>query len=356
MMAAMDTTLDPSSTDSSSPLFRLLEPLLGPVRARAALAAVAVSPALGLDDGRARADGDVGRAMLAQALALALFQGLLARVPTGRAYVEESLSRGRRIAFDHGAVRTVDWDCGALPPGEAAISRVLRPLGYAMAGVYPLERLRMTGRAWRHRDLPEALPQYFVSELHPERFSPAFQAAVGRVVGASTDPLGPADVADLERLDRDGCLPAARAARLLPRLVACFDRHHAGPAWSDYQALKAESPEMAWISTEGNAFNHATDRVADLAAVAEAQKALGRPLKDRIEVSASGRVRQTAFRADPVLRRFKDEGGGEVAQEVPGSFYEFIQRAPLPPGLGGGLDLAFDTGNATGIFGMTAAT
>lgn len=355
MMAAMDTTLDPS-TDFSNPLFRLLEPLLGSAQAWAALRAVEVSPALALADERARADGDVSRAMLAQALALALFQGLLARVPTGRAYVEEALSRGRRIAFDHGAVRTVAWDCGALPPGEAAISRVLRPLGYAMAEVYPLERLRMTGRAWRHRDLPEALPQYFVSELHPERFSPAFQAAVRRVVGASADPLGPADVADLERLDRDGRLPAERAARLLPRLVACFDRQHAGPAWSDYQTLKAESPEMAWISTEGNAFNHATDRVADLAALAEAQKALGRPLKDRIEVSASGRVRQTAFRADPVTRFFKDEGGREVAHEVPGSFYEFIQRSPLPAGQGGGLDLAFDTGNATGIFGMTAAT
>ncbi len=353
MMAAMDTTLDPSSTDSSGPLFRLLEPLLGPAQARAALAAVEVIPALALAHGRAGGDGDVGRAMLAQALALALFQGLLARVPTGRAYVEEVQSRGRRIAFDHGAVRTVAWDCGALPPGEAAISRVLRPLGYAMAEVYPLERLRMTGRAWRHRDLPEALPQYFVSELHPERFSPAFQAAVGRVVGASADPLGPADVGDLEQLDRDGRLPPERAARLLPRLVACFDRQHADPAWSDYQVLKAESPEMAWISTEGNAFNHATDRVADLAALAEAQKALGRPLKDRIEVSASGRVRQTAFRADPVVRRFMGDDGRELAHEVPGSFYEFIQRSPLPAG--GGLDLSFDTGNATGIFGMTAA-
>jgi hypothetical protein len=113
---------------------------------------------------------------------------------------------------------------------------------------------------------------------------------------------------------------------------------------------------MAWISTEGNAFNHATDRVADLAAVAQAQRDLGRPIKDRIEVSASGRVQQTAFRADPVRRRFASDDGW-VEHEVPGSFYEFIQRHPPPgpPGQATGLDLAFDTGNATGIFGMTAA-
>ena len=143
---------------------------------------------------------------------------------------------------------------------------------------------------------------------------------------------------------------------LLPQLVACFDRQHAEPHWTDYQTLLAESPEMAWISTEGNAFNHATDRVTDLVALAQAQRDVGRPIKDRIEVSASGRVQQTAFRADPVRRRFVGDTGW-IERDVPGSFYEFIQRAPLPAALGQtmGLDLAFDAGNATGIFGMTAA-
>ncbi|MDB5719182.1 MAG: hypothetical protein JWM38_2609, partial [Sphingomonas bacterium] len=65
------------------------------------------------------------------------------------------------------------------------------------------------------------------------------------------------------------------------------------------------------------------------------------------EVSASGRVRQSALLADPVERVF---AGGE-RRSVPGSFYEFISRAVDPAT--GALDLGFDSGNATGIFAMT---
>jgi len=129
----------------------------------------------------------------------------------------------------------------------------------------------------------------------------------------------------------------------------------------DYELLLAESAEMAWISTEGNAFNHATDRVKDVDAVAERQRALGRPIKDKVEVSASGRVRQTAFRAATVRREFIT-ADGRVSREVPGSFYEFITRDEVHPAGAANdpvqqprLDLAFDAGNATGIFGMTAA-
>ena len=66
----------------------------------------------------------------------------------------------------------------ALPAGEAAITRILEPLGYAQVGHYPLDRLKMTGRSYAQKDLPEDIAQFFVSELHPERFGPDFEAAV----------------------------------------------------------------------------------------------------------------------------------------------------------------------------------
>ncbi|MBW8721011.1 MAG: DUF1338 family protein, partial [Polaromonas sp.] len=220
--------------------------------------------------------------------------------------------------------------------------------------------LKMTGRAYSHRDFPEDIAQFFVSELHPEQFSAPFQSAVTRVLSTSRDPLGPQDVADLEQLTRDGTLPLAQALRLLPQLLQCFDRQHGIFGMDDYELLLAESAEMAWIATEGNAFNHATDRVSDVDAVAERQRALGRPIKDKVEVSASGRVRQTAFRAATVQREFIT-AQGRVTRDVPGSFYEFITRDALAPIAANDpvqaprLDLAFDAGNATGIFGMTAA-
>ena len=36
----------------------------------------------------------------------------------------------------------------------------------------------MTGRAYTQKDVPEDIAQYFVSELHLEAFSAAFQATV----------------------------------------------------------------------------------------------------------------------------------------------------------------------------------
>ncbi|MBM3962916.1 MAG: DUF1338 family protein, partial [Planctomycetes bacterium] len=219
-------------------------------------------------------------------------------------------------------------------------------------GVYPLDRLGMTGRAFAHRDLPTAIAQFFVSELHPERFSPAFQVAVARVVGGSRDPLPLASKAMLADLGARGELPFDDACQLLPNLVCCFDRQHQEPRVSDYEALLAESPEMAWIATEGNAFNHATDRVEDVAATAADQRRRGRPVKPDVEVSRSGRVRQTAFRAALVERLFVDADGSLVTRTVPGSFHEFISRAEEAPGV---LDLRFDSGNATAIFGMTTA-
>lgn len=303
----------------------------------------------------------VARAELAQALNMVLFHDLVARVPAARDYIESDvLGRQAQVVFDHGALRTVRWPTGALPPGEAAFTRLLRPLGFELRGTYPLPRLKMTGRAYCHRDFPQEIAQFFVSELHPEQFSAPFQSTVTRVLSTSRDPLGPRDTADLEQLVRDGALPLAQAIRLLQALRPCFGRQHGLFSLDDYELLRAESAEMAWIATEGNAFNHATDRVEDVDAVAKRQRQLGRPIKDTVEVSASGGVRQTAFRAAMMQREFLG-AGGTLQRDVPGSFYEFITRRalnarpaandPAPK-----IDLAFDAGNATGIFGMTAAT
>ena len=305
-----------------------------------------------------QAGDKVPRAVLAQALNLLLLRDLLVRVPTGRQYVAERVAQGHRIVFDHGALRTVDLDgMGELPAGERTITRLLTPLGYRLGEIYPLDRLGMTGRSYTHSDLPEELPQFFVSELHPERFTPRFRAAVARVTASSRDPLCGVAKAALGELELQHSLSLDRAGMLLPELLACFTRQHPIPRLDDYKVLLEESAEMAWIATEGNAFNHATDRVHLLDSIVAEQRRLGRPLKDTVETSRSGRVRQTAFRADPVDREFIDGNGAVIRHRVPGSFFEFIQRERLQDAASRAsrLDLAFDTGNAQGIFKMTAA-
>ncbi|HEX8757920.1 MAG TPA: DUF1338 family protein [Steroidobacteraceae bacterium] len=337
-ISALQRLLSPScSTDQCSELLRTVQ--------------VAAPVLEGIGDA-------VPRAVLAQALNLLLLRDLLARVPTGARYIAERVAQGHRIVFDHGALRTVDLDgMGDLPAGERAITRILVPLGYRLGEVYPLDRLGMTGRSYTHADFPEYLPQFFVSELHPERFSSRFQAAVARVTARSHDPLCGLAKGALSEIELKGSLPFERARMLLPELLACFTRRHPIPRLEDYRVLLEESAEMAWIATEGNAFNHATDRVHLLDALVAEQRRLGRPLKDTIETSRSGRVRQTAFRADPVEREFLDVDGAVIRRSVPGSFFEFIQRDRIQDAAtrASRLDLAFDTGNAQGIFKMTAA-
>lgn len=324
---------------------------LGEPAAARMLGVIEADPAIGSGD----AAGTVSRGAFAAALGICLFHDLLAIVPSGEAYVRDREAAGERVRFDHGALRTIrfaDGPTGALPPGQEAFRRILEPLGYRLAGTYPLPRLHMVGRAYAHADHPETIPQYFVSELLVEQFAAPFAAAAERVFGTSRDPIGASGQALLRAMAEHEAAPFAVAAEALPELLAAFGRQHAVPTLADYEVLRAQSAEAAWIATEGNSFNHATDRVADVEALAAAERALGRPIKDTVEVSASGRVRQTAYRADPVLRQFRTEDG-EVERQVPGSFYEFITRDIDPET--GRIDLAFDSANATGIFGMTKA-
>ena len=332
-------------------LRQLLDTVIGPERSSRLFRVLVVHPDLVADPGPR-----VLRAVLAQALNMMLYEDLLKRVPAAALYVDRCVAQGRTIMHDHGAVRTVALKkMGALPAGQEAITRVLRPLGYSLNGVYPLERLRMTGRSHAQADYPEDIAQFFISELHPERFSPGFQQAVARVTSTSTDPVTPEAASLLKKIEADKSLSLEDAAKLLPVLVAVFDRQHTEPALADYQKVLAESPEMAWIATEGNAINHATDRVTDVDKLSAELKELKQPVKGTVETSQSGRVRQTAFQAARVQRRFKCADGSMIEREVPGSFYEFITRLRMPEKGGrSSLDLSFDSSNAHAIFKMTA--
>lgn len=291
---------------------------------------------------------------MAQALNVVLLARSMSEVPDLARYTDEKLGgmEPGPIVLDHGAVRSVRHvQTGALPSGQSAFSRFLIPLGYEEADAYPLPGLRMLGHGWRHRDHPQEIAQYFISELNADAFSPEFHDAVRRVVETSVDPLSAASLGSLAVLSETGTLGLEAAVSLVRNLTACFARHHAPPTLADYELLLGESAEMAWIATEGHTFNHATDRVADVDQVAETQRRLGRRIKATVEVSTAGTVRQTAFEAVTVWRPFRDAAGAMVQRPVPGSFFEMISRGTHPDG--GGLDLRFDASNAQGIFAMT---
>ncbi len=330
----------------------LVGSVLGPARAAEAMTGLDLAHALFAETAPDRAPAP----LIATALNIILFAELLDRVPTARRWVAAERAAGRGRTLDHGAVRTMRFPgrgTGALPGGVDAFARILGPLGYIAADVYPLPRLHMTGYAFRHRTLPADVPQFFVSELHVAQFDTAWADVAARVFQSTRDPIDPATQALLALLESRGWLTRTQARALLPVIAGAFSRTHDAPAIADYEALKSRSGEAAWIATEGNAFNHATERVADVDALAQRLKAQAYPVKAAVEHSATGRVHQTAFRADPVRRAFRDADGATVEREVPGSFYEFITR-DIDPATGR-IDLAFDSSNATGIFAVTRA-
>lgn len=295
---------------------------------------------------------NVPRAHIAMGLFLTLYADLLERVPHALDYFERKHENEETIFLDHGAVRTVDTPRnGDLPSGQESLTRILIPLGYYHRDTYPLTKLKMTGRSYAQADFEDVIPQYFVSELHPQQFDDDnFTKAVITTVEDSIDPLSKDTKDDLEFLIQNKFLPRERVTNFISNAAGAFARQHQAPLHSVYNKLLKHSPEMAWISTEGNSFNHATDRVDDVMALAENERSLGSPIKDTVEVSSTERVLQTAYKADMVTRTFRMDDGTVEEIEVPGSFFEFITRKDTDEGK---VDLAFDASNATGIFAMT---
>jgi hypothetical protein len=296
---------------TAGPLEDLVAGQLGRERARALLGSLVVHPAL-----VAPAARGVPRAVIAQALAIVLFDDFLGRVPDAAAYAEARLAAGRHLHLDHGAIGTVAGvPCGELAEGEGSVARFLAPLGYAPCPADDPSSRPVTGRPWRHPDLPAHVPQYLITVVHADRFPEPFRQAAARVVGSSRDPLTGLATVNLARLAAEGRLDHHHAESLLGELASCFQRHHATPALADYELVRAESEEMAWIATDGPALRHAAVRVDDLVSEGEAPP------------------------AGLVERSFRVGERSTETRMVPGPFLEVVSRHPLPDGSGPDLTL-----------------
>src|SRR5690606_6812115 len=237
---------------NDSAIYALVTSVLGERNGKRVLNCLTIKEALLNQRGN-----QVSHAAFVMAMYVAIFYYLPDRVPSGADYVWDVATQNRRVTFDHGALRTVrfaEGPTGGLPAGQDAFARIFIPLGYEVAAIYPLDRLGMTGRAYRHIDAPEAIPQFFLSELHVDRFDAEFAEAAQRVFGTSHDPLDSGARILLDDYAAGRPVDLERAAQVLPVIAAAFDRQHEPAAFEDYALLRSRSNEAAWIATEGNAF------------------------------------------------------------------------------------------------------
>lgn len=228
---------------------RLLVYAIGPIKAERALESMDF-PSF-LNDWES---GSVTRSELVMALQLVLFDHLLMDSMDGRPALHEFVEKRERLCLHHSDLHTVRWRLnGALPPGEAAITRIIIPLGYRFAGIAEFDGMGTMKRTYVHEDHPDVLPRFVIGEILPERFSTNFQRVVTKVVASSTDPVAPWSIQHLSELDRDGVLPLTTAEHLLLSIAAAFRRQHQIASDSDCALLTSESMEMGLVARTGNA-------------------------------------------------------------------------------------------------------
>jgi len=228
---------------------RLLVYAIGPVKAERAMESIVFPPFLNDWEW-----GSVTRSELAMALQVVLFDDLLMDSLEGRVTLHDSVKKGKRLFLRRSYLLTARSRLnGALPVGEAAITRILGPLGYRFMAASEFDGGGAVKRMYAHADQSEALAGFVIGELDQDSFSTGFQRVVERVVASSTDPITPLCVHHLSELDRVGVLPLTIAEQVLLSIAGAFSRRHQTVNDSDVELLASESVEMASVARIGNA-------------------------------------------------------------------------------------------------------
>jgi hypothetical protein len=232
-------------------------------------------------------------------------------------------ARGETILNDHIAFRTF-----AHPGlGIEALSVPFLRLGYAPAGDYIFPEKKLTARHYQHPD--PLRPKVFISQIHMEQLS----------AGARSMLLG--------LINR---IPAGLTTK--PDWIA------SGRPWAidttTYEALGRESEYAAWLSAFGFRANHFTVFANALRTFANLRELNHFLAAHGFKLNAAGGeikgspaiyLEQSSTLANQAMVDFT---GGPRA--VPGCYYEFARRYPMPDGM---LFQGFNEKSADKIFEST---
>ena len=236
----------------------------------------------------------------------AMWQDYLAITPDAKPIHQlfASLNQGR-VINDHIALRTFNL----APVALDSIAQPFVDVGYLPMDEYQFPAKKLFARYYQHPD--NTLPKVFISELKVEALSQPAQAIIADLVAQVTE----------ERVQQQGF---------------CYS----GRPWSitqgQYQALAAESEYASWLAAHGFRPNHFTVSINHLSSPADINGVNQLLLDNGYLMNTSGGLvkgsvdvclEQSSTLAKEVQVSFSDGG-----QMVPGCYYEFAMRYPLPDG------------------------
>ncbi|KII77701.1 DUF1338 domain-containing protein [Vibrio renipiscarius] len=237
--------------------------------------------------------------------------------------IHKLLQQSEPLINDHIALRTFNLD----PVSLEVLAQPFIDLGYQDAGDYIFESKKLVAKHYEHPDATQ--PKVFISELRVEQCSPRLQHIVTQLVAQVSQ----------QEMQGDDFLSAGRPWQL---------------SHNEYLLLAEESEYAAWLAAHGYGANHFTVNVNQLEQFDEVQQ-----VNDHLSAAgflinqAGGEVKgspevlleQSSTMADKVQVEFDD---GVVL--LPGGFYEFAKRYPMPNGM---LYSGFVAASADKIFEST---
>ncbi|TWT29910.1 DUF1338 domain-containing protein [Blastopirellula retiformator] len=226
--------------------------------------------------------------------------------PQAEQIVDLLSARGDSLQNDHIAFRTFN------DPriGVAELAKSFVAAGYVVGDEYHFEAKKLYAQHFEHPD--PALPRIFISELLLEKFDAPVRKIVERMVD------------QVDQQVRDDNHPLCIAGRIWQS------------SYSDWRQLRDVSEYAAWMAAHGFCANHFTVFVNALTSVSSLQELNQLLVEHGFELNQEGGVikgspevflEQSSTMASTVSVQFSDG-----VHRVPGCYYEFARRYPLPSG------------------------
>lgn len=214
-------------------------------------------------------------------------------------------AKGETVLNDHIALRTLN-----LPHiGIEAMAKVFKKHGYFEGGDYVFTDKKLYAKHYEHAD--QSLPKIFISELELEKMSPK----VRKIMETCAEKVTPA-IAEKTEFTMSGRLW--------------------NMSYATYEELAKESEYASWVAAYGFRPNHFTVNVnalkkfQDLPTLNQFVESLGHRLNKSggvIKGTPEVFLEQSSTMAELIPVKF-DDG----TFEIPGCYYEFAKRYPMPDG------------------------